>query len=107
VYVRGPNSKHWPLPYADVQPSIAVWDLLEARKRWRQSGHADPTECAPFANILQQRRVVKEAVSQSQQRRPKERIPSTVEIQATDAEPRKNEAASDLQPYPVEIWDCE
>jgi putative transposase len=109
VYVRDLSAKHWPVPYADLrQPAIALCELMEARKRLRQRGSADPTECALFANILQQRRLVKEAVRQSQQRRRKERIPSIVEIQPTGAEPgRSNCASDDIQPYPVEIWERE
>jgi hypothetical protein len=31
LYVRDPNGKHWPVPYADLrQPPIALWQLLEA-----------------------------------------------------------------------------
>jgi putative transposase len=81
VYVRDPNGKHWPIPYADLrQPPIALWELQEARKRLRESAEREPNDRALFANILQQRRLVKEATSQSQQRRRKERIPS-VKIQ--------------------------
>ena len=33
VYVRDPNGKHWPIPYADLRnPPIALWELTEARK---------------------------------------------------------------------------
>jgi putative transposase len=105
LYVRDPNGKHWPVPYADLrQPPIALWELQEARKRLRESGDRDPNERALFANILQQRRLVKEATSQSQQRRRKERIPS-LEIQPVTAPARSSKASADLQPFPVEIWE--
>ena len=109
VYVRDPSGKHWPVPYADLrQPAIALWEAMEARKRLRRSGKTDLTERALFANILQQRRLVKEAVSRSQQRRRKERIPSTVEIEPIrDDRDRSDPASEDIQPYPVEIWERE
>ena len=108
VYVRDPNGKHWPVPYADLrQPPIALWELMEARKRLRLSGNADQTERALFANILQQRRLVKEAENQSQQRRRKERIPPAVQIQSSDAGSDQVPARAELQPYPVEIWERE
>ena len=108
VYVRDPNGKHWPVPYADLrQPPIALWELEAARKRLRESGKSDPTERALFANILEQRRIVKEAISQSQQRRRKERTPPA-EIRPMVAEPAKAaQKRDDLQPFPVEIWERE
>jgi len=108
VYVRDPNGKHWPVPYADLrQPPIALWELEEARKRLREQGKSDPAERALFANIMEQRRLVKEAVSQSQQRRRKERIPLD-EIRPMAAEPAKTDRPRDeLQPFPVEIWERE
>jgi len=107
IYVQDPNGKHWPVPYADLrQPPIALWELMEARKTLRQSGNAGPTEQALFANILQQRRLVKESMSQSQQRRRKERTPLVVEIQHAGADHGHTpEARDNLQPYPVEIWE--
>ncbi len=109
VYVHDPSRKHWPVSYADLrQPPVALWELMEACKRLRQSGKGDPTERALFANILEQRRIVKEAVTQSQQRRRKERIPLGAEIQPMVAEPaRPDQAQENLQPYPVEIWERE
>jgi hypothetical protein len=109
VYVRDPNGKHWPVPYADLrQPPIALWELMEARKRLRQSGSVNPTEHALFASILQQRRLVKEAASRSQQRRRQERIPPDVRIVSMPAEPGSAaQSPDDIQPYPVEIWERE
>jgi putative transposase len=81
LYVRDPDGKHWPIPYADLrQPPIALWELMEARKRLRQWGMADSTERALFANILEQRRIMNEAASRSQQRRRKERIPAVTVV---------------------------
>jgi len=108
VYVRDPNGKHWPVPYADLrQPPIALWELMEARKRLRQSGKVDSTERTLFANILQQRHLVKIAVSQSKQRRRNERIPSAVEIQPSAEPTRTEQTSGNIQPYPVEIWENE
>ena len=81
VYVRDPDAQHWPIPYADLRrPPIALWELMEARKRLRRHGIADPTERDLFANILEQRRLIKEAANSSQQRRRKERIPETTKV---------------------------
>ena len=110
VYVRDPDGKHWPVPYADLrQPPIALWELTEARKRLRQHGSDDPTERALFANILEQRRIMKEAASRSHQRRRKERVPSEATVQPTVQEPAPGPAkqSDDLKPYPVEIWEQE
>ena len=108
VYVRDPNGKHWPVPYADLrQPPIALWELVEARKRLRQSGTAEPTERELFANILQQRQLVKEAISRSQQRRRQERIPSEARAQSRLTQEAKSASKKDLKPYPVEIWERE
>jgi putative transposase len=107
VFVRDPNGKHWPVPYADLrQPPIALWELQEARRRLRESGARDPNERAIFASILQQRRLVKEATSQSKQRRRKEKTPP-VEIQPVTERARSEKASADLQPFPVEIWERE
>ena len=110
VYVRDPEGQHWPVPYADLrQPPIALWELTEARKRLRRRGSADPTECALFANILEQRRILKEAANSSRQRRRKEKIPPTVNIQPESQEPKKSphKPSDELKPYPVEIWERE
>jgi len=108
VYVRDLNGKHWPVPYADLrQPPIALWELVEARKRLRSSGAADPAERALFANILEQRRIVKEAVNQSHQRRRRERTPEPVEILSRDTESHQTVRRDELQPHPVEIWERE
>ena len=109
LYVRDPNGRHWPVPYADLrQPPIALWELMEALKRLRQSGTANPTEHALFANILQQRRLVKEAASRSQQRRRRERIPPDLRVESMPTEPASAAPRpDDIQPYPVEIWERE
>jgi putative transposase len=110
VYVRDPGGKHWPVPYADLrQPPIALWELTEARKRLRQSRGYDLTERALFANVLEQRRIMKEAARSSQQRRRNERIPPEVKIQPQLQEPRTSpdKQSDDLKPYPVEIWERE
>jgi putative transposase len=110
VYVRDPEAKHWPVPYADLrQPPIALWELMEARKRVLQRGSVDLTERTLFANILEQRRIMKEAANSSQQRRRKERIPPAVNIEPEVQEPTKSSTkpSDELKPYPVEIWERE
>jgi len=106
IYVRDPQGKHWPVPYADLrQPAVALWELTEAKKRLRKNGTASPSERELFANILQQRRLVKEAMSQSQQRRRKERTPLALVPSPAVAEPAKAlQQRIDLEPFPVEIW---
>jgi putative transposase len=110
VYVHDLDGKHWPVPYADLRrPPITLWELTKARKRLRHSRSADLTESALFANILEQRRLMKEAANSSQQRRRNERIPPQVSIQPEAQEPRKSadKPSNDLKPYPVEIWERE
>jgi putative transposase len=109
LYVRDPDGKHWPVLYADLrQPPIALWELLDARKQLRQRGSAGPTERALFANILEQRRIVKEAsTSSSQQRRRQERIPPEVQRACQEPTKRPGEQSDDLTSFPVEIWERE
>ena len=109
LYVRDPDGQHWPVPYADLrQPPIALWEWLDARKPLRQPGSPGPTERALFANILEQRRIVKEAAtSSSQQRRRQERIPPEVQPASPEPTKRPGEPSDDLTPFPVEIWERE
>src|SRR6516164_3640756 len=108
VYVRDPDGRHWPVPYADLrQPPIALWEWMEARKRLREKGNTDPNEQVLFANILQQRRLLEEATTRSQQRRRQERLPSGSKLQAVVEPSGTSEACEDIKPYPVEIWEDE
>jgi putative transposase len=108
VYVRDPNGRHWPIPYADLrQPPIALWELIEARKRLRRNGKSDADELVLFANILQQRRLVREAASRSLQRRKHERTPGSPAVQQSREKTGARTTPDDIQPYPVEIWEYE
>jgi len=108
VYVRDLDGKHWPVPYADLRrPPIALWELAEARKRLRQRRTHDLSEQVLFANILEQRRITKEAARSSQQRRRNERIPQASGTQPEDRETKKRSEPGELKPYPVEIWERE
>ena len=104
VYVRDPNGKHWPIPYADLrQPPIALWELLETRKRLRVRGIRAETEQAIFSAIVEQRHIVKDAANSSQQRRRRERIP---EMPASTKPPKEEQNQTvEVKPYPVEVWD--
>jgi putative transposase len=110
LYVQDPDGKYWTVPYADLrQPPIALWELEEAKKRLRERGGDDLSEGTLFANILEQRRIAKDAANRSQDRRRRERIPTEVNVSATSQRPAKNSArkSDDLKPFPVEIWERE
>jgi putative transposase len=108
IYVRDPNGRHWPIPYADLrQPPIALWELEAARKRLRESGKSDRTEPVIFAAIMEQRRLVKEAAKRSQQRRRHERTPLQAKPPSVIKMTAKPTESRDLKPYPVEIWQRE
>jgi len=107
VFVQDPSGRHWPIPYADLrQPPIALWELEEARKRVRKNANHTHAEQAIFANILEQRRIVKDAGSLSKQRRRREKTPHDSAILRSTADQGKktNVDDSELKPYPVEIW---
>jgi hypothetical protein len=60
--------RHWPVPYADLrQPPIALWEMEAANKQARQDGKRLNTEEAIFANIMNQRRLVQQALSLAKQ----------------------------------------
>lgn len=106
VFVRDPNGQHWPIPYAELgQPPIALWELVEARKRLRRGAAREQTELTIFANILNQRHIVANAVSRSKQRRRQERIPTEEAKQAES--PIQTSGSAEMKPYHVEIWEDE
>lgn len=109
VYVQDPHGRHWPVPYADLrQPPIALWELEAANKQARQNGRRMNTEEAMFANILEQRQIVRQAGSLSKQRRRQEKLPSPAELSADSFETLMNEPPStEIKPFPVEIWEPE
>lgn len=110
VYVRDPNGRHWPVPYANLgQPPIALWELEEARKELRKEGRRALAEKAIFDSIAEQRRIVNEAERSSKQRRRQEKIPadSLADRPRVDVRDAPNGDAAEIKPYPVEIWETD
>jgi putative transposase len=109
IYVQDPGGRHWPVPYADLrQPPIALWEMEAANKQARHDGRRMNTERAIFANILEQRQLVRQAGSLSKQRRRQEKLPSPAWPSPGSFEPRMNESRStEIKPFPVEIWESE
>jgi putative transposase len=109
IYVQDPCGRHWPVPYADLrQPSIALWEIDAANKQARQDGRRMNSAEAIFANVLEQRQLVRQAGSLSKQRRRQEKLPSPTEPSVVSFEPRMNESRStEIKAFPVEIWESE
>jgi putative transposase len=110
VYVRDPNGRHWPVPYANLgQPPIALWELEEARKELRKEGKRAHAEKAIFASIAEQRRIVNDAVRSSKQRRRQEKMPadSPVDRQNVEVCDAADGDVAEIKPYPVEIWETD
>jgi putative transposase len=109
IYVQDPCGRHWPVPYADLrQPPIALWEIEAVNKQARQDGRRMNSAEAIFANILEQRQLVRQAGSLSKQRRRQEKFPSHAEPSAVSFEPRMNESHStEIKAFPVEIWESE
>jgi putative transposase len=110
VYVRDLQGCHWPVPYADLrQPPIALWELEAARKQLRQQGSGGPFEQAMFASILEQREIVRNSRASSRQRRMKEKVPPTISIPRTIPVSQRDSAtaATEIKPFPVEVWEGE
>jgi hypothetical protein len=64
------------------------------------------TEEAIFANILEQRQLVRQAGSLAKHRRRQAKLPSTAEPSPVSFEPRRSEARpTEIKPFPVEIWE--
>jgi putative transposase len=109
IYVQDPCGRHWPVPYADLrQPPIALWEIEAVNKQARQDGRRMNSAEAIFANILEQRQLVRQAGSLSKQRRRQETLPSPAEPSAVSFEPRMNQSRStEIKAFPVEIWESE
>jgi putative transposase len=106
IYVRDPNGRHWPVPYANLgQPPVTLWELEEARKELRQEGRRTYAEQAVFASIFEQRRIVNEAVSSSKQRRRQEMTPADSPLDIVPERDAASAASVEIGPYPVEIWE--
>jgi len=66
------------------------------------------TEEVIFANILEQRQLVREAGSLSKQRRRREKLPSQDERPSGPVESRDSRSQlTEIKPFPVEIWESE
>lgn len=79
-----------------------------ANKQARQNGRKLNTEEAIFANILEQRQLVRQAGSLSKQRRRQEKLPSSAEPPPASREAHTHgPSASEIRPFPVEIWEPE
>jgi putative transposase len=109
IYVQDPSGRHWPVPYADLrQPPIALWEIEAANKQARQDGRRMNSAEAIFANVLEQRQLVRQAGSLSKQRRRQEKFPSPAEPSVVSFEPRMDESRStEIKAFPVEIWESE
>lgn len=109
VYVRDPDGKHWPVPYASLgQPSITLWELEEANKSARELGKSAQDQRSLFANILEQRRLIQGAENASRQRRRREKSPaSKMDYTITPQSSEVKSATDEMKPYPVEIWEVE
>lgn len=109
IYVQDPHGRHWPVPYADLrQPPIALWEMDAANRQARQDGKRLNTEGAIFANILEQRQLVRQAGSLAKQRRRQEKLPSPADPSPVLFEPRTKESPwAEIKPFPVEIWESE
>lgn len=107
IYVRDPDGRHWPVPYADLgQPPIALWELEEANKRIRQSAGATLSQHSIFASILEQRRLVQHAAAFSRQRRRHEKTPTSEGPGSATFQPHEDiPSAHEIKPYPVELWE--
>jgi putative transposase len=104
LYIRDPNGRHWPIPYADLgQPPVALWELMEARSRLRREGARSESEAAIFNSILEQRRIVDSAVRTSRQRRRQERTAPAATTTPAPAPPPQS-PPQNVEPYPVEDW---
>jgi hypothetical protein len=79
-----------------------------ANKQARQNGRKLNTEEAIFANILEQRQLVRQAGSLSKQRRRQEKLPSSAESPPASRETHTHGPSSiEIRPFPVEIWEPE
>lgn len=109
IYAQDPSGQHWPVPYADLrQPPIALWEMEAANKQARQNGRKLNTEEAIFANILEQRQLVRQAGSLSKQRRRQEKLLSSPEPPPASREAHPHGPSStEIRPFPVEIWEPE
>jgi hypothetical protein len=79
-----------------------------ANKQARQDGKRLNTEEAIFANIMNQRRLVQQAVLLPSNQRRQVRLPTPAELSPASVKSRTNESRStEIEPFPVEIWESE
>jgi putative transposase len=109
VYLRDPDGRHWPVPYADLgQPPIALWELQEANRRIREVAQSVPDQRSIFASIQAQRLVVQQAATSSRRRRRQEKTPSSEGLVSVSSPHNQSTSSSEeIKPFPVELWEFE
>lgn len=106
LFVRDPGGQHWTIPYSDLgQPPVALWELLEARKRLRKEDLRSQSEQVIFDSILEQRRIIEAAATTSRQRRRQGRMALLSAPLSPPSKQPSNKLAAEVKPYPVEVWE--
>ena len=106
LFVRDPGGQHWTVPYSDLgQPPVALWELLDARKRLRKEDLRSQSEQVIFDSILEQRRIIEGAARTSRQRRRQGRVALLSAPLSLSSKQQSNKLAADVKPYPVEVWE--
>ncbi len=106
LFVRDPGGQHWTIPYSDLgQPPVALWELLEARKRLRNEGLRSQSEQVIFDSILEQRRIIETAARTSRQRRRQGRVDTLPAPMSQVSKTQTDRLAAEVKPYPVEVWE--
>jgi putative transposase len=109
IYVRDPDGRHWPVPYADLgRPPIALWELEEANRRIRKNNRGVPNPETVFESILEQRLLVQKAEKLSKEVRRREKTPATASTASISPEvAASTSSTNEIRPFPVELWEGE